>query len=357
MLEQLEKEPLALAPLRFERRATSTADGGVDASYDVEWNGRSYHYVAEVKARGTPQAIAVAVQHAKSLAYDRRDTFPLVIVPYLSPAQLEQVERLEGVSAIDLCGNGLVRAGKELFVLRSGRPNLFREPHPLKSAYRGTSSLVARSLVLKRRFPGVSEIRAFITSRGGRITLGTVSKAITRLAEDLVVARNGREIEVVQPDKLLEQLRLNYRPPRIRSRWTGKVPVDVASLHGRLLELSEREKTRVVLTGISSATEYAPLATEPIAAFYCSMEPSRVLAATKLDGRASRAFPNVEFLQTDDETVYFDRRIIDGQPCSSPVQAWLELATGDKRTREASEHLRGLLLDQAPQLEATRHGR
>jgi hypothetical protein len=55
-------------------------------------------------------------------------------------------------------------------------------------------------------------------------------------------------------------------------------------------------------------------------------------------------FPNVEFLETDDPTVYFDRRDIGPIPIISPVQAYLELSKGGKREQEAAEPLRTNLL-------------
>jgi len=55
-------------------------------------------------------------------------------------------------------------------------------------------------------------------------------------------------------------------------------------------------------------------------------------------------FPNVELLETDDPTVYFDRRDLGPIPCISPLQAYLELSNGGKREQEAAEPLRGDIL-------------
>ena len=54
-------------------------------------------------------------------------------------------------------------------------------------------------------------------------------------------------------------------------------------------------------------------------------------------------FPNVEFLETDDPTVYFDRRGT-SPPIISPVEAYLELSNGGKREQEAAAPLRTNLL-------------
>jgi hypothetical protein len=56
-------------------------------------------------------------------------------------------------------------------------------------------------------------------------------------------------------------------------------------------------------------------------------------------------FPNVEFLETDDPTIYFDRRVSDSIPLISPLQAYLELIKGGKREQEAAEPLRADILE------------
>lgn len=346
----LRERRLSLPPLDFTLQnveGLAGRDSRAGAVYEVRWDGRVYCFVAEVMARSTPQSIIAAAHRAKGLAADVPGALPLVIVPYLSPAQLEQIESLDRVSAIDLCGNGIVRAGHDFLVVRSGRPNQFREIRPLKAVYRGTSSLVARSLVVQPRFTSVSDIRAFIERRGGHITLGTVSKALKRLAEDLVIERTGNAVRVLQPDKLLEQLRVNYRAPIVRARWSGKVAVVDAALHVGLRDFCERTGNRVVLSGIASAPYQIAIAVEPVATFYCSMEPQALLGQAGVPHESSRAFPNIELLQTDDDLAFFDPRTVDSKVVSSPVQTWLELATGDKRTREAGDVLRVRLLQAA----------
>ena len=91
---------------------------------------------------------------------------PIVGGPAASPApavqlgeehepndDLEHAQLLAGQGiAGSLAAPTTLGAGKgddDFFVFRSGRPNRFRELRPLKAAYRGTSSLVARALVLR----------------------------------------------------------------------------------------------------------------------------------------------------------------------------------------------------------------
>jgi hypothetical protein len=102
----------------------------------------------------------------------------------------------------------------------------------------------------------------------------------------------------------------------------------------------EDERTRVVQTGFGSVGAYAVMAKEPMQYFYCS----DLDAAVRALGRAfepTDRFANVTFSETNDVAVYFDRR-----PgfVASPIQAYLEVATGDKRSQETSAQVRRAIL-------------
>ena len=61
----------------------------------------------------------------------------------------KRLER-EGVSGLDLCGNGVVTVPGEWLVYRTGKPNLYPQSFPIKNVFRGASSLVARVFLLRR---------------------------------------------------------------------------------------------------------------------------------------------------------------------------------------------------------------
>lgn len=345
ILALLRREPLVLPPLRFVRVAEEAPHlPWADAVYDAVWLESQVHrFVASVRARATSQVLAVAAQQAKSLAFDARGALPLLIVPHLSPASLHEVEQL-GISAVDLCGNGVIQVPHQWLVVRTGQPNRFGGSDPLRSAYRGVASLVARAFMVQPAFARVSDIRGFIEARGGQITLATVSKALARLEEDLVVAREPRGIRLLQPDKLLFKLQASYQPPAIHGRLAVSAKLTELELHRRLRRAAEDLGGRLALTGVSSASHQAVIAAEPITSFYCSSPPDELAKAAAIELAAQRHFVDLELLQTDDARVYFDARDADGRLLASPVQTWLELATGDKRSQEVAQDLGRRLL-------------
>lgn len=342
MLELLDRDPISLKPLTFRRSATQLPNA--DAVYDVDWDEKqSYRFIADVKTRMTSQALAAAAQRTKSHVFDARGGFPLVIFPYLSPSSLEEAERL-GISSVDLCGNGVVQVPHQWLVVRSGKPNRFRGRSPLSGAYRGVASLVGRAFAVHTKFAKVSDVLRFIEAQGGRITLATVSKALRRLEEDLVITRDAIGLRLLQGDKLLQKLKEGYKPPMIRSRLSLKTKMSEINLHQELKHASRAWQGRLVLSGISSARFQTVIAAEPITSFYCSMRPQELARAASIDTTPERHFANLELLQTDDERVFFDAREVDGHQLASPVQTWLELASGDKRAQEVADALRDRLL-------------
>ena len=309
-----------------------------DATLDVAWRNKSCRFVVELKSDAKPQTLTLAVAQAKSYAQKSRRAADDHCA-YLSGEKLDQL-LTEGVSALDFCGNAAVEAPGKFLFYRSGNPNRYRDERPAQSAYRGDGSLVSRVLLLEHQFDAVQAILAAVKQRGGSLTLGTVSKVLKPLESDLIIKRTGRSsVRLIQPDRLLDQLLAAYRPPKVGDVWTGKVAMSSNDLLNKLAAIAgERDLVR---TGQSSAAEYAVYAGEPIVECYCRASPTVLLAQLGAEAKETRGFPNLRLIQTEDQRVYFDRR---PKLAASPIQAWLEMASGDKRQKEAAEPLKTFLL-------------
>jgi hypothetical protein len=151
----------------------------------------------------------------------------MLFMPFLSERQLQELER-EGLSGIDLCGNGVVVVPDGLAVFRSGGKNRFPSSALIKNSYRKNSSMVGKIFLLFAGYEAVREIRTKINQRNLLVTrwdkkpmsLSTVSKALKTLEDDLIITREGA-IHLLQPDKLLEKLRENYETVYFDTRREG----------------------------------------------------------------------------------------------------------------------------------------
>jgi hypothetical protein len=342
LVQALVDGQVSFPPLALEGRRP---DGGAaDAVVMLRWEGREWAFAVEGKASTTPKAFDAALDGAARAARSL-GLRPMLLVPFLSATQLEQL-RDRGMSGLDLCGNGIVLVPGELLVLRSGAPNRFRAEGRIKKPYSKNSSIVARVFLLRPEFDSVGEVRDEILARGGAVTLGTVSKVVDALENDLVVQRSpgkswrSRRLRLLQPEKLLELLEGNYRPPEVRREFLGKTALPERQLGRLLKEWNGGGRGRAVRTGAGSVGAYAVMAREDVRELYCS-DVAGLLRQLGGDVRETDRFANLRLLETPDDFVYFDDRL---DLLASPLQTYLELAAGDKRDREAAEQVRRRIL-------------
>ena len=297
-----------------------------------------------MSAVSTPKEIAAASKPRNRAAghHDPFRSYSSRIYPSPSYDFLQEQQ----VSGIDLSGNALIMVPGEILVSRTGAPNKFRRAGVIKNVYRKNSSIVPRVFLLKPQYDSITEVMDEIKSRGGSITQATISKVCSSLDQDLVIERTKgqlprtRSLRLIQPDKLLELLTENYAPPSINQRLTAKTTLTPDQFCRRLMEWRREAAAKVALTGSSSAGQYAVMAREPIQSFYCS-NLERLLKQLGPDLEETSRFPNIEFLETDEDFVYFDTR---DNLAASPVQTYLELMRGDKREQETAEQLRKTIL-------------
>lgn len=315
----------------------------IDAYVVASWRKRRFRFVAELRSLSTPKALDDAVARVERYAQQLR-CYPLVVTPYLSDEQLKDLEARQ-VSGLDLCGNGVLQVPGELLVFRSGAPNKHPRSTPIRNVYRGESSLVARAFLLRGQYDSTQRLFEEIGKRAGSVTLSTVSKVCSALAEDLIIDRlrdqRATRLRLLQPDKLLDSLAANYKPPTIRSRIAGSCSLNERELMTRLTSWSRQEGQRVVRTGSASTDCYATLGRERLTKLYCS----KISGVIKSLGPAvieTDRFPDLELLETSDSVVYFDAR---DDLVASPVQCYLELQAGDKREQDAAAQVRQALLE------------
>jgi len=332
MLEQIERgysfPPLSI---RLGQKASRNTSAG-EAILSVSWENDSFDFIAEFRSRSTPREVENAIRSVKAAAESSKNS-PLIVVPYLREKQLEELQQNE-VSGIDLCGNGIVFIPRKLLVYRTGKRNKFPDSQPTKYAYRGATSLVARAFLGRTMYASLADIEKEIQAKGGKIVLSTISKALKRFEEDVIIKREGNEIRLVQPDKLLQKLAENYLPPKIQTKITCRAKEPLA----KLLE-STPSQQKLVLSGRSSIKAYAVMGRDEYPVLYTN-NINRLLDKWKSRVVETSRFVDFELQETKDPTVYFDLRIKENIPYASPIQVYLECSTGDKREKETAEQVR-----------------
>ena len=352
MLDQLRQGKVQLPPLTFrllDDQLNVGEDKRIDAYIEAKWKRKSARFAVECKALSTPKFFQNSINYLKSLPLPN-NVFPMLIMPFLSERQLKELERV-GISGIDLCGNCVVVSPGTFSVFRSGGKNRFPSSAAIKNIYRKNSSMVGRGFFVYSDYQTVQDIRATINQRNLLVnrwnkkpmSLSTVSKVLKTMVEDLIITRN-ETIRLLQPEKLLGKLRENYNPPVVKERIRLKISGNNKSILKLLSEQSQQLELPLIASGTSSVTRYTVMQRGDLVTVYC---PKVEMLLKKLPGSQSDRFPNLELLETEDETVYFDARQEDGFWWASPLQVYMELMVGDKRDQETAEQLKDLILNNA----------
>ena len=349
MIEQVRRGKVSLPPLSFRLLEGVQEAGGnprFDALVEASWRENIAKFAVECKSLSTPKAFQDGLNLLKTSSLPK-GYWPLLLLPFLSERQLQELEQ-EGIGGIDLCGNGMVVVPDMFAVFRSGEKNRFTSSAPIKNIYRKNSSMVGRVFLLRTGFETVQEICADINRRNMLVnrwdrkpmSLSTVSKALKTLEEDLIIARKDT-IRLLQPDRLLEKLSDNYVPPNIKERVRLKISEESGTIGKLLMKLSQELALPFVAAGTSSVGRYAVMQRGDLLSIYC---PRLEMLLERLTSSQTDRFPNLELMETEDETVYFDARQEGDFWWASPMQVYLELMAGDKRDQETAGQVKTYIL-------------
>ena len=252
------KSPI-LPPLSFRFLQMGTG-GKKNVQFDVftmaSWGENKVKFAVECKALSTPKAFRAGINMLKTSPIPKGYN-PLLFVPFLSEKQLLELEQ-EGISGIDMCGNGVVIVPNVFAVFRSGEKNRFTSSAPIKNIYRKNSSMVGRAFLFCSIYKTVQEIwneinrKNLLVYTGNKKAMGlsTVSKALKTLEEDLIISRDDN-INLLQADRLLEKLCENYNPQNITKQIRLKISEKSGSLQDYLVEKAKESGVPIVANGKS----------------------------------------------------------------------------------------------------------
>ena len=100
MLAKLKASPVSLSPVTLTMREISArlGDAQYDAIVDATWDDDEAAFAIECKRLGTPKEFAGAILQIQSWKLPD-DMFPMLLLPYLKPEQLDELDRL-GISCL-----------------------------------------------------------------------------------------------------------------------------------------------------------------------------------------------------------------------------------------------------------------
>lgn len=333
---------VVLAPLQVVSCQAGVGRGvGRRADFVVElgwraWKGQPLRFVIETANRSTPRALEEMARQVRVLL--DKGEFALLALPFLSPAMLDFIER-EELSALDLCGNGVVQVPGRLFVKRSDQPNLFPDTRPLQNPFRGRSACVARAFALRSVYESVTALHLAVNGAGASLSLPQVSKALSRLGDEALVEKRKNELRGRDPARLLDLLAREWRESLVWRRFVS-VPGN-----GVFADLLNAANLHWCVAGPSSVGRYATFAQGgPMRLIVSDLDVAREALGAEIEPAA--AFADFELCQSAESGYFFDARVDEaGVRWASPIQTFVELQAGDARGQEAAKDVRRRILE------------
>ena len=320
----------------------------------------------EVKSGFTPKQLAELKPWLQRLQSTRNDAVFVIIAPALSiPAQNYCLE--SGINFIDLIGNLSINVPGQFILQRTGirdenRKSIDAPPSREANVFSGRFSRVVRVLLQQPRTwtlteiateldqqsnanPIISEVvSGELTETDFRISLGSISKALASLEEQLLVRRRNSAVLVPEPERLLKVWAAKYRE---RYRWRLRQSFRLKKPLGKKLNvitglLRKADIRPFVVTGSAAASLRAPFVdVETIDIFVPDLRVAR--PKTELLPLATEG-PEICLMEPYDFGVFLYASIEDGIPVVSNIQAYLDLyARGGRDQKQATYLLENVI--------------
>jgi hypothetical protein len=327
-----------------------------DISFELRSGANRVQVLGEIKPNFSPrllEEIAPWIQRLKSL---RGDVAVAVIAPALSPqAQAYCVQN--AIDFMDLAGNVFINVPGKFTLQRSGmRARGIPVPESGEqrtiNVFSGRTSRILRVLLEKPRSWTISDIARELNAESVRfrerapgaridfeISLGSVSKAIASLEDQLWVRRRGADIVVPEPSRLLQQWAEKYKE---RYRWRLRRSFQTNNPFGRDLQiitegLKQLGPSEYAFSGAIAASIEAPfIDIDVIDIFLASTDTDAKLRSLKSQPVTG---PALRFIYPYDEGVFMYSKQIGKVLVVSGVQAYLDLYARGGRDLKQAEFL------------------
>jgi hypothetical protein len=243
--------------------------------------------------------------------------------------------RKAGMAWLDLSGNAQITTPR-LRIMIDGRPNRYAQRGRPSDPFAPKASRITRMLLLH---PGVAWSQSELV-RKTEVDKGFVSRMVQRLEQAGFVTRDEHGlVRPAEPGELLAAWRAAYdfsRHDISRFVVAARSGQDVLDRASRALRNAE---IRHATTGLAAAWAYEPFAAYRTATIYAERRPGEA-PLKEMGAREAPSGANLWLVVPNDEGVFAEAREVDGIPCVSPLQTYLDLKDQPERAEEAAEALR-----------------
>jgi hypothetical protein len=354
-----EQEPFLQLPGVRVTQVQASEELPFDIQFEL-YSGSAHVLVyGEIKSAFTPKQLADLKPWIQRLQSVRGDVTFAIIAPTLSPqAQNYCIEN--EINFLDLVGNISINVPGQFVLQRLGLKEQNRKGKDQNSpseanAFSGRFSRVVRVLLEDPKTWTLTEIAAELDQQSTanplltrfamdlpkpidfRISLGSISKVLASLEEQLLVRRRNSAVLIPEPQRLLkvwaEKYRERYRW-RLRQSFRLKNPI-AEGLQELAHLLTNTGIGPFAITGPAAASLRAPFVDiGTVDIFLSTLSSVRPMLETM---PASIGGPEIRFVEPYDSGVFLYAEVERGIPIVSNIQAYLDLyARGGRDQKQAT---------------------
>ncbi|MBI5049864.1 MAG: hypothetical protein HZC11_03080 [Nitrospirae bacterium] len=300
----------------------------IDIVLNALVSGKPVKFIVEIRSLGEPRIIRMTVEQVKSYLRDFKNSYGIVVAPYLSDAS-RQICREAGVGCIDLAGNAYI-SFKNIFIDRSGIPNPFPATKIAKSVFSLKSSRILRVLLSE------PSKRWFIEdlSKEAGVSIGLTWKVKQALLSEEWIKEENKKFYLVNPANVLDEWVNNYSYTKNES-FSFYSGLSEENLEMIVKKECEKRKYQYGLALFSGARKVAPFVR--FLRFFAYVGGDIEEIANALQLKKVESGPNVTFLTPYDEGVFYGLQNINGVNIVSDIQLYLDLKSYRGRGEEAAQ--------------------
>ncbi len=253
---------------------------------------------------------------------------------YISP-RVAEVCREYGVSYFDAAGNAHLDA-PGLHIHVEGRPNRTPDTRPAERIFAPKSSRVVRVMLEEpKRAWKIQEL-----ARTAKVSIGLASRIKQKLVEQAFALESTEGVRVAEPAKLLQEWLEAYKLPRQRVMvYSLETP---ENLEREIVRWGNEHEVTCALGEFSAASRLAPMVRSKRVVVYVQAKKSADVLGQMLQAHSLKRTDSgatAEIWVTDDESVFYGSREIQGARVVSPLQAYLDVSKNPARGEEAAAEI------------------
>jgi hypothetical protein len=342
-------------------RATKVVESPpFDIRFDLESGSNTVRVYAEIKQTISPKQLETIAPWVARLKVLEKDAAFAIICPILSP-QAQSYCMDAGIDFLDLAGNISINVPGRFVLQRTGQRGRNSTQATGNSrevnVFSGRFSRILRVLLEKPREWTLSEIARELEGESSGnavlskmaasgdpamtfvVSLGSISKALSTLEEQLWIRRRGSSVLLPEPKRLLVAWAGKYREryrARLRKSVTYPNPFgkDLAKINRAFGTLP---LDGFAFTGTAAAILRAPFLDLDTVDIYLPSSYQKA-GLLNLPDRQTKN-PSLRFMDPYDLGVFMYARRYEGIPAVSDVQAYLDLVARGGRDQKQAEYL------------------